>query len=146
MEQLEQLTMLQLPPWLWRRSAVLAPLVLVLRLLDAEAQGGSRVGWSLVNALGRLCGQINLTHLFVLQLHRGFAAGNNGISRDDIELPASASEFLKLVAGIFMCSTVIAAVLFVFLEAPAQALLARRRLITAHSNGTSNGVANGHRR
>lgn len=26
-------------------------------------------------------------------------AGNNGISRDDIELPASASEFLKLVVG-----------------------------------------------
>ena len=29
---------------LWRRSAVLAPLVLVLRLLDAEAQGAQRRG------------------------------------------------------------------------------------------------------
>lgn len=150
-EQVGQLAdQLGVSPWVLTTLPVLLGTVVLLRLLDAQASSPGP-GWSPCSALGRLCGQINISHLFVLQIHRGFTTGMNGISSDDVYLPPSSSLFLRLTAALFVCSAAIATILFVFIEAPVQALLSRSdhtgRRRGDHSNGTTNGhVANGHRR
>lgn len=137
---------LGVPIWVLREVPALLGTVLVLRLLDAQASPLGH-GWSPLSALGRLCGQINITHLFVLQIHRGFATGMDGITTDDIFLPPSPSLFLWLWAGLFVCSVGVATILFLFMEGPVQALLGRRDGGRGAVNGTSNGhVVNGHRR
>ncbi|CAJ1426230.1 unnamed protein product [Effrenium voratum] len=95
--------------------------LLALKLLETGTTKGE--AWSPVSALGRLAAGMNLSHLFVLQLHRGFSATTDGISSDDIILPASPSLFLSLVVMIFLVSAGLSAVVFLFIEAPLQSLL-----------------------
>ena len=136
-------------PWVLRSLPLLLGTVMLLRLLDAQASSPGS-GWSMLSALGRLCGQINISHLFVLQIHQGYATGINGMDGELVHFPANPSLFLWLWAGFFLCSAAIATILFLFVEAPVQALLgrsdntARRR---DYANGTTNGhVVNGHAR
>eukprot|EP00434_Breviolum_minutum_P041505 symbB.v1.2.036919.t1/scaffold5319.1/size29312/3 len=97
----------------------------------------------MLSALGRLCGQINISHLFVLQIHQGYATGINSMDGELVHFPASPSLFLWLWAGFFLCSAAIATILFLFVEAPVQALLGRSDN-TARRRDYANGTTNGH--
>ncbi|CAE6911011.1 unnamed protein product [Symbiodinium sp. CCMP2592] len=116
-------------------------LLLMLRMAEASPPHSKGLLGRLLNALGRLSPGINLSHLFVAQMHLGYSESPIQWFRD---LPPSP-------ALLFGVSAVMSMLVFVLVEGPVQALVgygghstSQTLPSTSVTRMTTNGAANGH--
>ncbi|CAE7250951.1 unnamed protein product [Symbiodinium sp. KB8] len=144
----------QIPDGVMQNLMVLPSMVgvlLMLRIAEASPPHSKGLLGRLLNALGRLSPGINLSHLFVAQMHLGYSESPIQWFRD---LPPSPVLFFSTVALLFVVSTVVSMLVFVLVEGPVQALVGyggyggHGTSETLPSGSvtrmTTNGAANGH--